>query len=121
MALDRKIWLVDVCNVLDSIADASVLRDAWSGRSDYPTSPEEIYNEVFNDAYVGEYGRPELGLDEAQKAAGKEFVDRMRYFDKLGGPELPWDVVIDHPDWVKVREAAKRFLDLLNPARKDLG
>jgi hypothetical protein len=45
----------------------------------------------------------------------------MRYFDKLGGPELPWDVVIDHPDWVKVREAAKRFLDLLRPARKDLG
>jgi hypothetical protein len=115
MALDRKIWLDDARSVLDAIADADVLRDAWSGKSTYPTSPEEIYNEVFNDAYVGEYTRPELGLDEAQKAAGKEFVERMEYFDKIGGPELPWDVVIDHPDWVKVREAARKFLELLQP------
>ena len=39
----------------------------------------------------------------------------MRDFDRLGGPELPWQEVIDHPDWIKVREAVKKFLDLLNP------
>jgi len=113
MALDRKIWLSDARSVLDAIADADVLRAAWSGKSNYPTTPEEIYNEVFSDALLDKYMRPELGLDEAQKAAGKEFVDCMRYFDKLGGPELPWNVVIDHPDWVKVWEAARKFLDLL--------
>lgn len=115
MALDKKIWLGDARSVLDAIADRDVLNDAWSGRSNYPTSPEEIYNEVFSDALLGEYGRPELGLDETQKAAGKDFVDRMRDFDKIGGPELPWQEVIDHPGWIKVREAAKKFLDLLKP------
>jgi hypothetical protein len=40
----------------------------------------------------------------------------MKQFDKIGGPELPWREVIDHPDWVKVREAAARFLALLRPA-----
>ncbi|TAJ38428.1 MAG: hypothetical protein EPO55_15665 [Reyranella sp.] len=116
MALDRKIWLGDAFSVLDAIADRDVLHDAWSGKSNYPTSPEEIYNEVFSDSFLGEYARPELGLDEAQKMAGKEFVDRMRDFDKIGGPELPWQEVIDHPGWVKVREAAGRFLALLRPA-----
>ena len=116
MALDREIWLNDVRGVLDAIADRSVLYDAWSGKSDYPTSPEEIYNEVFNDTYVGEYGRPELELDEAQKTAGKAFVDGVERFDEIGGPELPWQEVIDHPGWVKVREAARTFLDLLRPA-----
>lgn len=116
MALDRETWLNDVRSVLDAIADRNVLHDAWSGTSDYPTTPEEIYNEVFNDTYVGEYGRPELGLDEAQMAAGKAFIDSMEQFDKIGGPELPWQEVIDHPGWVKVREAAGRFLALLRPA-----
>lgn len=115
MALDRKIWLGDAFSVLDAIADANVLRDAWSGKSNYPTTPEEIYNEVFNDAFLGEYARPELGLDEVQKAAGKAFIDSMEHFDSIGGPELPWQEVIDHPDWIKVREAAGKFLALLKP------
>jgi hypothetical protein len=116
MPFIKKIWLRNACSVLDAIADRSVLHDAWSGKSDYPTSPEEIYNEVFSDAVVDEYADPDLELDEAQKAAGKTFVDSMRQFDEIGGPELPWQEVIDHPGWVKVREAARTFLDLLRPA-----
>ncbi len=115
MTFIKEIWLNVTCSVLDAIADRDVLHDAWSGKSNYPTSPEEIYNEVFSDAFLGEYARPELGLDEAQKAAGKAFIDSMEYFDSIGGPELPWQEVIDHPDWVKVREAAARFLALLRP------
>lgn len=69
--------------------DRDVLHDAWSGKSDYPSTPEEIHNEVFSDAIVDEYADPDLDLDEAQKKAGKELVGRMRDFDKIGGPELP--------------------------------
>ncbi len=116
MPFIKEIWLKNACSVLDAIADRDVLHDAWSGKSDYPTTPEEIYNEVFSDAIVDEYADPDLDLDEAQKKAGKEFVDRMRDFDKIGGPELPWQEVIDHPGWIKVREAAARFLALLRPA-----
>ena len=116
MPFIKELWLRNACSVLDAIADRDVLHDAWSGKSDYPTTPEEIYNEVFSDAVIDEYADSELGLDEAQKAAGKAFVDRMRDFDKIGGPELPWQEVIDHPDWIKVREAAAKFLALLRPA-----
>lgn len=113
MPFIKKIWLKNACEVLDAIADEDFLRDAWSGQSRYISTPTEIYNNVFSDAAIDEYADNDLGLDEAQKAAGKEFIDRMEDFDKIGGPELPWDVVIDHPDWVKVREAARKFLDLL--------
>jgi len=115
MPFIKNIWLKNACDVLDDIADPNYLREAWSGKSKYISTPTEIYNNVFSDAVIDEYMDADLGLDEAQKVAGKEFIDRMRYFDRLGGPELPWDVVIDHPDWVKVREAAKKFLDLLKP------
>ena len=111
MALDKKIWLNDAYEILDSIGDRNFLQDAWSGTSRYISTPTEIYNHVFSDAFLGEYARPELALDEAQKAAGKAFIDSMERFDKIGGPELPWQEVIDHPGWV--REAAKKFLDLL--------
>jgi hypothetical protein len=116
MPFIKEIWLKNACDVLDTIADREVLHDAWSGKSNYQTTPEEIYNEVFSDAIIDEYADPDLSLDEAQQAAGKEFVDRMRDFDKIGGPELPWQEVIDHPGWIKVREAAARFLALLKPA-----
>lgn len=116
MKFIKELWLKNVYCVLDAIADRDVLHDAWSGKSDYPTTPEEIYNEVFSDAHVDGYADPDLALDETQKAAGKEFVDRMRDFDKIGGPELPWQEVIDHPGWIKVREAARKFLALLRPA-----
>ena len=115
MALDKKIWLNDAYEVLAPIADRDFLREVWSGKTRYISTPTDIYNEVFSDAFLGEYARPELGLDEAQKAAGKVFIDSMEDFDKIGGPELPWQEVIDHPGWIKVREAAKKFLDLLKP------
>ena len=86
MPFIKEIWLKNACDVLDAIADREVLHDAWSGKSDYPTTPEEIYNEVFSDANIEEYIDAELALNEVQKAAGKEFVDRMRDFDKIGGP-----------------------------------
>ena len=116
MALDKEIWRNDAYEVLASIADRDFLREVWSGKTRYISTPTEIYNEVFSDAFLGEYARPELGLDEAQKAAGKAFIDSMEHFDSIGGPELPWQEVIDHPGWIKVREAAKKFLDLLRPA-----
>ena len=116
MALDKEIRRNDAYEVLASIADRDFLREVWSGKTRYISTPTEIYNEVFSDAFLGEYARPELDLDEAQKAAGKAFIDSMEHFDSIGGPELPWQEVIDHPGWVKVREAAARFLALLRPA-----
>jgi hypothetical protein len=115
MPFIKEIWLKNTCEVLDAIADPDFLRGAWSGKSRYVSSPDEIYNNVFSDAVIEEYADPDLALDEAQKAAGKTFIDSMEQFDKIGGPELPWQEVIDHPGWIKVREAAKKFLDLLKP------
>ncbi|MBI3198015.1 MAG: hypothetical protein HYZ40_11040 [Rhodospirillales bacterium] len=114
MPFIKEIWLKNTCEVLDAIADPNFLRDAWSGKSRYVSSPDEIYNNVFSDAVIDEYADPDLDLDEAQKAAGKAFIDSMQAFDSIGGPELPWQEVIDHPGWIEVREAAK-FLDLLKP------
>lgn len=92
------------------------MRDAWSGKSRYVSSPDEIYNSVFSDAVIDEYADSDLALDEVQKAAGKAFIDSIEQFDEIGGPELPWQEVIDHPGWLEVREAAARFLALLRPA-----
>jgi len=115
MPFIKELWLKNTCEILDAIADPDFLRDAWSGRSGYVSTPEEIYNNVFSDAVIDEYPDPDLGLDDAQKAAGKAFIDSMEQFDKIGGPELPWQEVIDHPGWVKVREPAGRFPALLRP------
>ena len=107
MPFIKEIWLKNTCEVLDAIADPDFLRDAWSGKSRYVSSSDEIYNNVFSDSVIDEYADPDLALDEAQKAAGKAFIDNMEQFDQIGGPELPRRAF----PWARAAVGHRRFPD----------
>jgi hypothetical protein len=114
MAANVTMWRKHVCEAVDAIADLSFQRDAWFGRGRYRSSPEEIYNQLFDDAVFEEFLQSaDVGLNDLQRLAGQRLVEKMNFFDKLGGPSLPARVVIEHPVWKEVREAARRFLSLL--------
>lgn len=114
MAANVTMWRKHVCEAVDTIADVNFQRDNWFGNGRYLSSPEDIYNQLFDDAVIEEFlDSAEVGLNDLQKAAGRRLVERLTFFDKLGGPSLPASTVIEHPVWKEVREAARRFLSLL--------
>jgi hypothetical protein len=106
-------WRKNACNFISHIADEQFQRDNWFGKGKYISSPDEMYNEVFDDILIEEFlVSPEVGLNDQQRAAGKRFVDAMNAFDKPMN-SLTSEQIIDHTMWREVRKAAKEFLDLL--------
>jgi hypothetical protein len=53
----------------------------------------------------------------SRKNGGVTYVNPNNEHDhiRIMPGELPWQEVIDHPGWIEVREAAKKFLTLLKP------
>jgi hypothetical protein len=118
--VDVLMWRRKICEGLDGVIDEKFQRDAWFGKSKYISSPDEEYNMIFSDFGVEEFiASPEVALHASQKMAGNQLVEKMRYFAKLIGPGMPPDKVIDHAVWAEVRQAAKRFSDLLECKKCD--
>jgi hypothetical protein len=115
MVTDISIWRKRACDILRIVVDEQFQRENWFGRGKYISSPEEIYNELFTDLEVEVFiASPGVALNEQQKKAGNDLVAKLEAFDKEVGPELPPDVVIDHPKWSEIRQAAKKFRELLD-------
>jgi hypothetical protein len=71
-------------------------------------------HQVFGDlAFEKFIASPEINLNDLQKKAANELIEKMRYFEKLVDRDLPPRQVIDHPVWREVRQTASRLLDLL--------
>ena len=107
-------WRKNACEIIGNVADEEFQRDAWFGKGGYVSSPQEVFNQVFNDLAFEEFiVSPEIDLNDLQKAAANRLVEKMRYFEKLVSEDLRPEQVIDHPAWREVRQTAKRLLDLL--------
>jgi hypothetical protein len=107
-------WRKNACYIIGNVADEKFQRDAWFGKGKYVSSPDEVYNQVFGDlAFEKFIASPEIDLNDLQKAAANQLVEKMRYFERLVDRNLPPRQVIDHPAWKEVRQTAKRLLALL--------
>jgi hypothetical protein len=114
MPVDVSIWQRNICQGLYEVADEKFQRENWSGKGKYISSPDDIYNSLFSDLGIKDFiASSEVGLTDQQKKAGDDLVAKLEAFDKVVGPELPPDVVIDHPKWNEIRQAAKKFRDSL--------
>jgi len=115
MSRNVSLWHQKLCSTLNSLADEGFQRENWFGRGKYVDSPDEQYNRLFTDYDIEEFvDSPEVGLNAQQKAAGRHLINMLDAFDQAVGPELLPEVVIDHPQWIEIRHAARQFLQLLN-------
>jgi len=115
MSWNVPLWRKNLTIVLRRLADETFQRENWFGHGKYVDSPDEVYNQLFSDNEIEEFvDSPEVGLDAQQRTSGHHLIDMLEAFDKIVGPELSPEVVIDHPKWVEIRHAARQFLDLLN-------
>jgi hypothetical protein len=114
MSIDVKLWRQNLRSELRMAADKQFQRENWFGLGNRIDSPSDVYNRLFSDLGIEEFITcQEIGLDEQRKAAGSDFVAKLRAFEKVVDPELRPEAVIDHPKWIEIRRAAQRFLDAL--------
>jgi len=119
MGANVAMWRKNACQIIWTVADEKFQRDNWFGKGEYVSSPSEMYNNVFDDLAIEEFlASPEIALNVLQKAAGNRLVEAMNAFEKPVDSLTP-DQVIDHPAWREVRDAAKRFWDLLECEKYD--
>jgi hypothetical protein len=117
MTYNVAIWRRNVCEGLDDAANEKFQRENWFGHGRHVSSPSEVYNTLFTDFDLAQFvASPEVGLDEAQKAAGDALIRKLRAFEKEVDAEMPPEQVIDHPMWADVRVAARHFAGLLGCA-----
>ena len=115
MTLNVPLWRKNVCDSLDSLADETFQRENWFGNGRYISSPSDEYNHLFSDFDIEEFvDSPLVDLNVRQRTAGHRLIGLMRAFEKAVDPDLPPEVVIDHPQWAEIRIAARQFLHLLS-------
>lgn len=117
MPVDMKVWKKLVKDAVSGIADESLQRRAWFGIGPEVSSPEEEFCQLFNDASIEEYfDRNDNGLNQNQLKLGKHLValmndlgDEIFKSQKFVDPNK----LIEDPRWIKIREAARKFLEAL--------
>src|SRR5438477_8946197 len=76
---DMKLWLFNVKNAVDEIADEELQRRMWFGAGPEIGTPSEAFNRFFSDAAIKEFlQRPDTGLDHRQLEALRHLMNMMR-------------------------------------------
>lgn len=114
MAVDVKAWRRVVEQVVDGLADEALQRRAWFGVGPEESSPDEEFCMFFGDAAIEEFlDRDDVGLSASQLAAGRHLLKLMRELSDQTPDHIEPADLIDDPRWRRVRQAAARFLKLL--------
>ena len=108
-------WRKVVEQVVGGIADADLQRRAWFGIGPEESSPDEEFNQFFDDAAVEEFlARPDTGLSRAQLQAGQYLLELMKKLSTQTPQYIEPSSLIDDPRWQEIREAAAQFLNRLS-------
>jgi hypothetical protein len=112
MMMDFQKWRESVSEIASQIADAEFQRRAWFGKGhDEVSSPDEMYNQLFNDAQFEQFlAMYKHKLTGEQLVAGETLVRTMKDFANQTAAHLDPFAVIDDPAWQKIRNAARAFV-----------
>jgi hypothetical protein len=109
--MNRDEWLARILSAVRHVASREFQERTWLGTGAEISSPEEVYNELFDDytfdLFFEKYAST---LTSDQADVWQELKSRMeRYGEKMPATPDPRKV-LDDPDWQEVRESAARFV-----------
>lgn len=111
--IDTELWKKNVLEAIKDISDKSYQEKAWFGIGGKVSSLEEMYcilydSLLFEDFLISK----EIGLNSKQIELGEILLKKLDKFnDTFPEDYIDPKVVLNHPLWIEVREAAKQFLD----------
>lgn len=112
--IDAALWRENVIKAVKDIASREFQQRTWFGKDEEVSSPDEIYNTLFDDVLFGDFLQSsDIGLTKSQREYGFALIDTLEEYSpdesQLPSPE----VMIDDPKWQVARNAANTFLESL--------
>jgi hypothetical protein len=109
--MNRDEWLARILCSVKHIASREFQERAWLDTGAEISSPEEVYNELFDDYTIDLFfEKYACTLTPDQSAAWRELKSCMeRYGEQMPTTPDPRKV-LDDPEWQRVRESAVRFV-----------
>ena len=115
-----EVWYEVVTDSVIEIADKQRQIDLWlNGKDNRFSSPTEAYATLFSEADLeGFLVDKNIGLSTTQRSKGLQLEQALdAYFSKYSTTPSSSEevgVMIDDPEWEKVRQVAREFLGTLN-------
>jgi hypothetical protein len=109
--MDFDSWLKETLKIIWTLSNEDFQREVWFGKSEWVSSPTEIYCGLYDDLAV------DLLFTTYRERFSEVQLSRWSRLDTMlngyaGGSRcLPSDeVIFDDPDWHQIRRAAAEFL-----------
>jgi hypothetical protein len=104
-------WLWKILTVVDAIASREYQLGAWFGFAGSVSSPDELYNQLFDDATFALFFKQySAEFSEIQKSAWKELEGKLESYAGVMPRTMNPYTVFNDPRWEDIRESARRFL-----------
>jgi hypothetical protein len=109
--MNFEVWKNMIIDSATQISDREYQQRSWFGTGTSVSSPDELYNGLFDDSMINEfletYGHD---LTPEQRDAGKDLVRRMNQYAAVSPKFLNPKDVIDDPHWEDIRRSALLFV-----------
>ncbi|TAH33001.1 hypothetical protein EYC58_02495 [Candidatus Saccharibacteria bacterium] len=104
------IWKKNIREIVQDIASRESQERAWFGKSEQISSPDELYNSLFDDFLFDAFlASSEVNLSSLQKELGMRLSSSLKEYSPQG-QELPSPrKMVRDPSWQKVRDIARAF------------
>jgi len=113
--MDFETWRNMIIDVVNQIADPEYQSSSWFGKGESVSSPDELYNGLFDDSRIEEFLEAHAKhLTDDQRRTGLELVRKMNQYAPANTEHLDPTIVIKDPLWDGVRQSAKSFASSLN-------
>ena len=107
-------WRNMIIDVVNQISDLEYQKSSWFGKGQRISSPDELYNGLFNDSMIEEFLEAHAkDLTEEQRRAGRELVRQLNQYAPANTEHLDPATVIEDPLWDVVRRSAQSFVAAL--------
>jgi hypothetical protein len=109
--MDFETWKNAILAVAAQISDREYQRSSWFDKGRDVSSPDELYNGLFDDSMIEEFLKMHAkDLTENQRSAGRELVRQMNQYADVTPDHLDPIMTFDDPRWEDIRRSALSFV-----------
>jgi hypothetical protein len=110
--MEREEWQSKIMATVEHIASREYQSWAWFGLSDSVSSPDELFNELFDDLTFHSFFKKYSGeFTEDQKLAWKDLEGRLQSYAETTSETMNPQTVFADPRWEAIRNSAHSFLE----------
>lgn len=110
--MQREEWLGRILGTVRNIESREYQAKAWFGMGDTVSSPDELYNQLFDDLTFSLFLENYAGdLTDEQRSAWRDLETKLESYARVTPPKLDPRFIFNDPRWEEIRNSAHNFLE----------